>query len=167
VVESLMREQTVLPSRFGTMLADDEALRATMAAHAVKLSAGLERLRGCVELGLRVLCRHEPMPPGSASSDIDHASGRAYMLARLEQERRRTGVDQEAVALFDQLHNELMQLARDGTRWTEGGTLSDDEIDRLGQTFMLLERRMKELKETFGLTDKDLNIDLGPLGKLL
>ena len=49
----------------------------------------------------------------------------------------------------------------------EGGTLSDEEVERLGQTFMLLERRKKELKETFGLSDKDLNIDLGPLGKLL
>jgi hypothetical protein len=32
---------------------------------------------------------------------------------------------------------------------------------------MALEERMEELKEIFGLTDEDLNLDLGPLGRLL
>jgi hypothetical protein len=49
----------------------------------------------------------------------------------------------------------------------EGGSLTDEEIENLGQTFMKLEQRMKELKQSFGLSDADLNIDLGPLGKLL
>ena len=40
-------------------------------------------------------------------------------------------------------------------------------VERLGRTLMALESRMGELKETFGLTDKDLNLDLGPLGRLL
>lgn len=74
------------------------------------------------------------------------------------------GLAQLVLTLVDLLR-QLME--RQAVRRMEGGTLSDEEIERLGQTFMLLERRMKELKETFGLTDKDLNIDLGPLGKLL
>jgi DNA-binding XRE family transcriptional regulator len=32
---------------------------------------------------------------------------------------------------------------------------------------MLLENRMAELRDHFGLTQEDLNLDLGPLGKLL
>jgi hypothetical protein len=32
---------------------------------------------------------------------------------------------------------------------------------------MRLDERMIELKQTFGLRDEDLNIDLGPLGKLM
>jgi hypothetical protein len=32
---------------------------------------------------------------------------------------------------------------------------------------MALEERMEELKQTFGLRDEDLNLDLGPLGRLL
>jgi hypothetical protein len=32
---------------------------------------------------------------------------------------------------------------------------------------MALEERMQELKETFGFEDEDLNLDLGPLGRLL
>ena len=74
------------------------------------------------------------------------------------------GLAQLVLTLVDLLR-QLME--RQAIRRMEGGTLSDEEIERLGQTFMLLERRMKELKESFGLTDKDLNIDLGPLGKLL
>jgi hypothetical protein len=74
------------------------------------------------------------------------------------------GLAQLVLTLVDLLR-QLME--RQAIRRMEGGTLTDEEVERLGQTFMLLERRMKELKETFGLTDKDLNIDLGPLGKLL
>ena len=54
--------------------------------------------------------------------------------------------------------------------WPDRATaarLSDEEIERLGRTFIALEARMDELKETFGLGDEDLNIDLGPLGKLM
>jgi hypothetical protein len=59
---------------------------------------------------------------------------------------------------------ELME--RQALRRMESGTLTDDEVERLGRTFLALRDRMDELKETFGLTDEDLNIDLGPLGRL-
>ena len=49
----------------------------------------------------------------------------------------------------------------------EQGALSDEEIERLGDTFMRLSQRMDELKAEFGLEDKDLNLELGPLGNLL
>jgi hypothetical protein len=58
-------------------------------------------------------------------------------------------------------------MERQAIRRMEGGSLSDEEVERLGTTFMLLERRMQELKKSFGLENADLNIDLGPLGKLL
>jgi hypothetical protein len=37
----------------------------------------------------------------------------------------------------------------------------------MGETFMALAQRMDELKEQFGLDERDLNLDLGPLGTLL
>ena len=58
-------------------------------------------------------------------------------------------------------------LEKQAIRRIEGGSLSDDEIERLGLTFLELDRQMERLKKEFGLTDKDLNLDLGPLGKLL
>ena len=64
-----------------------------------------------------------------------------------------------------ELLRQLME--RQALRRIEGGTLSPAEVERLGETFMLLAQRMDELKESFGLEDEDLNLDLGPLGKLL
>jgi len=58
-------------------------------------------------------------------------------------------------------------MERQALRRMDQGGLSDDEIDRLGETFMKLEQRMDELKEHFGLEDRDLNLSLGPLGDLL
>jgi hypothetical protein len=58
-------------------------------------------------------------------------------------------------------------MERQAIRRMEGGTLTDEEIERMGQTFMKLEQRMEELKAEFGLTTEDLNLDLGPLGRLL
>ena len=57
-------------------------------------------------------------------------------------------------------------LEHQAVRRMDGGSLSSDEIERLGLALLKLNRRMDELKATFGLTDADLNIDLGPLGRL-
>ena len=45
-------------------------------------------------------------------------------------------------------------------------TLSEDKVEQLGMALLKLNHRMGELKGIFGLTDEDLNIDLGPLGRL-
>jgi hypothetical protein len=57
-------------------------------------------------------------------------------------------------------------LEHQAIRRMDGGTLSDEEVERLGMALLKLNHRMGELKATFGLTDEDLNIDLGPLGRL-
>ncbi|MBD0330256.1 MAG: gas vesicle protein K [Thermoleophilia bacterium] len=79
-------------------------------------------------------------------------------------ERVERGLAQLVLTLVELLR-QLME--RQALRRIEGGTLTDDEIERLGQTFMKLEQRMEELKRQFGLEDEDLNLDLGPLGDLL
>jgi hypothetical protein len=65
----------------------------------------------------------------------------------------------------------VIELLRDvlehqAVRRMDGGTLRDDEIERLGLALKQLDERMQELKTVFGLTDEDLTIDLGPLGRL-
>lgn len=57
-------------------------------------------------------------------------------------------------------------LEHQAVRRMDGGTLTDEQIERLGLALLRLNERMGELKETFGLTDDDLSIDLGPLGEL-
>ncbi|PWW20479.1 gas vesicle protein GvpK [Cytobacillus oceanisediminis] len=58
-------------------------------------------------------------------------------------------------------------VERHAIRRVEGGTLTDEQIENLGEALMNLEEKMEELKEIFGLDDDDLNIDLGPLGSLM
>lgn len=57
-------------------------------------------------------------------------------------------------------------LEHQAIRRMDGGTLNDAEVERLGLALLKLNQRMDELKTVFGLTDEDLNIDLGPLGRL-
>ena len=64
-----------------------------------------------------------------------------------------------------ELLRQLME--RQALRRVDAGNLSEEQIERLGRTFMELDKRMEELREQFGLTEADLNLDLGPLGNLL
>lgn len=64
-----------------------------------------------------------------------------------------------------ELLRQLME--RQALRRVDEGQLSEEQIERIGLTLMTLEEKMEELREHFGLTAEDLNIDLGPLGPLL
>jgi len=58
-------------------------------------------------------------------------------------------------------------LEKQAVRRMEGGGLSAEQVEELGLALMKLEEKMAELKEQFGLQDEELNIDLGPIGKLI
>lgn len=64
-----------------------------------------------------------------------------------------------------ELLRELME--RQALRRVDGGDLSDEQVEELGVSLMRLEEAMTELREHFGLSPGDLNLDLGPLGTLL
>ena len=77
-------------------------------------------------------------------------------------------VEKGLVTLVLTLVELLRQLIeRQALRRVDQGTLTDDQIEKVGSTLMALEDRMAELREHFGLTVEDLNLDLGPLGPLL
>ena len=85
---------------------------------------------------------------------------------RIEGDRENVerGLAQLVLTLIE-LVRQLME--RQAIRRFESGGLSNDQIERLGQALMALEQRMEELRDYFGLTEEDLNLELGPLGKLL
>ena len=64
-----------------------------------------------------------------------------------------------------ELIRQLME--RQALRRVDEGDLSEEQIDALGHALWRLEEAMEELKDRYGLTASDLNIDLGPLGPLL
>ena len=58
-------------------------------------------------------------------------------------------------------------LEKQAIRRMEGGGLSPEQVEDLGLALMKLEEKMRELKTQFGLADEDLNLDLGPIGRLI
>jgi hypothetical protein len=54
-------------------------------------------------------------------------------------------------------------LEKQALRRMDAGNLTDEEIERLGNALMKLEEKMAELKRTFGLSEEELNMKLGPL----
>jgi len=58
-------------------------------------------------------------------------------------------------------------LEKQAVRRMEGGDLSPEQIEELGLALMRLEAKLQELKTQFGLEDEDLNLDLGPIGRLI
>lgn len=64
-----------------------------------------------------------------------------------------------------ELLRQLME--RQAMRRVESDSLTDEQMEELGITLMRLEEKMEELKIVFGLENEDLNIELGPLGKLM
>jgi hypothetical protein len=78
------------------------------------------------------------------------------------------GVEQGLAQLVLTLVEFLRQLLeRQAVRRMEGGSLSDEEVERVGLALMKLEEKVHQLAEQFGLEPGDLNINLGPLGDLL
>jgi gas vesicle protein GvpK len=78
-------------------------------------------------------------------------------------ERAEQGLARLVLTLIEVLRKVLEHQA---VRRMDGGTLSEEEIERLGLALLRLNQRMGELKTVFGLTDEDLEIDLGPLGRV-
>jgi hypothetical protein len=78
------------------------------------------------------------------------------------------GVEQGLAKLVLTLVEFLRQvLERQAIRRMDGGTLTDDEVERVGLALMRLEAKVREMAVAFGLDPDDLNLGLGPIGKLL
>src|SRR5688572_15960585 len=112
VVERIMADHAVLPARFGTTFSDPAKLETVLARHQDRLAEGLGRVRGCVELGLRVLWQ----PRAGAADKIPAESGRAYMTARLAEEQRRREELCRAELVAEEMHVPLAGIASENTR---------------------------------------------------
>jgi hypothetical protein len=116
VAEALLGERAVLPVRFGTVLDGTGRLRTLLERNREVIAAALERVRGLVEVGVRVL----PAAGEPAASDNGvpgpAASGREYLMRRLARERRERAAREQAARCADAIHEPLAALARDTDR---------------------------------------------------
>jgi hypothetical protein len=141
VVEwALTHSASVLPARFGQLFCDLGALEAALDSSRDELRHLLEQVRGCAELGVRVLGApslvHEPP-----------ASGRDYLRARLAEVSA-------TERLAGSIHHTLAEGARESRR-DETGTVGlvlsavylvpRDEVDRFRDRLQRLESDLPEL----------------------
>jgi hypothetical protein len=110
----------------------------------------------------RLLARPADLDP--FARDLRHLDDAVSRRIDADPENVERGLAQLVLTIVELLR-QLME--RQALRRVEAGGLDEETIERLGRTLMALEERMEELKQTFGLRDEDLNLDLGPLGSLL
>ena len=82
----------------------------------------------------------------------------------LDADSVRNGLGQLVLTLVKLLHELLEKQA---IRRMEAGTLDDAQIEAIGSTLMRQAEEIERLREVFHLDEDDLNLDLGPLGRLL
>ena len=104
------------------------------------------------------------------SADAKGASHRADFSPRPEglESDAEGGAEDDLVRLVLAVIETVRQLVeRQAIRRVESGTLSDDDVERLGLALMRLEERMSELKAHFGVEDGDLALHLGTARDLM
>ncbi|HEX4792446.1 MAG TPA: GvpL/GvpF family gas vesicle protein [Humisphaera sp.] len=111
VIESFMSDERrgLLPARFSTNFANENELTRILSEHRERLMAAFDRVRGCVELGVRIFSRAGGI---SASRPVAADNGREYMLARLAADRQRRGTAEQVAAVLADMERALNPLAR-------------------------------------------------------
>lgn len=103
-------------------------------------------------------------PAGTADGEPGRAGGEVARRLATDPET----VERDLIKLVLTIVELLRQLMeRTALHRVDHGDLTEDQEERIGMTLMVLQDRMTELCERYGLTMDDLNLDLGPLGTLL
>jgi Gas vesicle protein K len=120
-----------------------------------------------------------PVPDQRLSGDLDTLSDFAHELAPRGHRPGAESLPGRINADPDTVEHDLAKLVlalielirrlleKQALRRVEAGSLSQDDIERLGEAFLKLDQEMDKLKRAFGLQDEDLNLNLGPLGDLM
>ena len=147
-VETALRRPRVAGARtlgLATPRAEQSAATSSGSTMESQVVESLERPEGAPVAPLEVVA--EALPPRLNTDPENVENGLAKLVLTLIEVLRKV-------------------LEHQAVRRMEGGHLSDAEIEKLGVALLRLNDRMQEMKGIFGLTDDDLQIDLGPLGRL-
>jgi hypothetical protein len=107
---------------------------------------------------------HSPPDLDLFAGDLPRVTDILSRRINADPENLERGLAQLVLTIVELLR-QLME--RQALRRMDGGSLSEEQVERLGRTFMELDKRMEELRLEFGLGEEDLNLNLGPLGNLL
>ena len=109
----------------------------------------------------------QPNKPLNEFPPLFNEAGRSAGLRPrldIDGDKVRNGLAQLVLTLVKLLH-ELLE--RQAIQRMDSGSLTEEEVERLGLTLMRQAEELDRLREVFDLKEEDLNLDLGPLGRLL
>ena len=114
VLEAALHQVPLVPFRFGTIYRSDEQVRAMLREHS-HLAGTLERLRGSVELGVKVFLDREEFERkhGGQSEEQPSEGGRAYLLRKQRDRQLAEAQDAFAAAAAQESHEQLSGAAED------------------------------------------------------
>jgi len=92
------------------------------------------------------------------------ASARSPLRWNADPEEAQRSVAQLVLTLVEFVRK---LLERQAIRRMEAGTLGDEQVEEIGRALMKLEETVRDIAATFGVSLDDLNLDLGPVGKLM
>ena len=92
------------------------------------------------------------------------ASGRSPLRWNADPDEVQRSVAQLVLTLVEFVRR---LLERQAIRRMEAGTLTDQQTEDVGRALMKLEETIRDIAEKFGLELDELNLDLGPAGKLM
>ncbi|HEY5055988.1 MAG TPA: GvpL/GvpF family gas vesicle protein [Acidobacteriaceae bacterium] len=123
VIAECFKHSTVLPFRFGTAFADDDALRRSVRSNQRHFTANVERLRGKAEMHLKVVV--DDTAVGCIQRDM--TVGQQYLSSLRESASRQRERQSKARALSVQMHRMFLPLAEEITckRMESGKMLLD------------------------------------------
>jgi len=116
VIERMMGFQTVLPMRFGTVLESEEKVRAMLAQYYQSFLRNFARLRGRVEMGLKIIWPVEVIKreidysvhnPDNRDVTPEQAAGAAYLKEKLKGYRRRKALEEKADRFVQSINSGL------------------------------------------------------------
>ena len=102
----------------------------------------------------------DPLYADAFAKETQKSKGSLPNKLNLEPEKVGQGLAKLVLSLVEVIRQLLEKQAM---RRMEHGTVTDEEIERMGETFMKLEEKIIELRKAFDLDEEDLNISLGPI----
>lgn len=105
-----------------------------------------------------------PAMTESGAAAVSDPAGQRAARINIDADELKNGLAQLVLALVRLLHELLEKQA---IRRIEAGQLTEEECERVGFALMMQSGELEKLRRAFGLSEDDLNLDLGPLGRLL
>jgi hypothetical protein len=144
VMERLMQRGAIVPARFGTVLADDDVVRALVRDGHEELTRGLGQVRGAVELGTRVRWRVTTAPAAPIPAP---RNGSAYMTSRVKLHQRARELAQRLDPLAELARDVRVRLAEDDEFPVHEAYLVDrDSLARFTDAIRRLDQREPDIE---------------------